>query len=154
MTVKNTIVVFLFIISLRLIFYCPADAGHFYWSGVVKRAKSICRYPGCGVLLDLPGYCVKHARHVEQQRGSSTERGYNHRWRKARETYLRSHSLCVMCEADDVLTPSTVVDHIVPHRGDQKLFWSRDNWQALCKRHHDTKTATEDGGFGRPPLKV
>lgn len=44
---------------------------------------------------------------------------------------------------------STVVDHIKPHKGDQQLFWSKANHQALCKECHDTKTATEDGGFGR-----
>ena len=153
-TVKNASVVFFCTMSLRLNFLLPCESRVFYWTDVVKRAKSICRYPGCGVLLDLPGYCVKHAKHVEQQRGSSTERGYNHRWRKARETYLRSNPLCVICDADGVLTPATVVDHITPHRGDQKLFWSRGNWQALCKRHHDRKTAKEDGGFGRPPSKV
>lgn len=37
-----------------------------------------------------------------------------------------------------------VVDHIVPHRGDEKLFWDESNWQALCKRCHDSKTMTED----------
>lgn len=44
---------------------------------------------------------------------------------------------------------ATVVDHIVPHCGNQQLFWDTDNWQPLCKKHHDRKTATEDGGFGR-----
>lgn len=39
---------------------------------------------------------------------------------------------------------ATVVDHIIPHRGDQKLFWDRSNWQALCKSCHDSKTMTED----------
>ena len=39
---------------------------------------------------------------------------------------------------------ATVVDHIVPHRGDPKLFWDTDNWQALCKQCHDHKTMTED----------
>lgn len=38
----------------------------------------------------------------------------------------------------------TVVDHIVPHRGDQKLFWDRSNWQPLCEHHHNVKTMTED----------
>jgi 5-methylcytosine-specific restriction protein A len=46
-------------------------------------------------------------------------------------------------------TAANVVDHIKPHKGDQALFWCRDNWQSLCKRCHDYKTATEDGGFGR-----
>ena len=39
---------------------------------------------------------------------------------------------------------ATVVDHIIPHRGDQKLFWDQNNWQALCKSCHDKKTLTED----------
>jgi len=30
-----------------------------------------------------------------------------------------------------------VVDHIVPHRGDQELFRDPANWQALCKLCHD-----------------
>ncbi len=42
-----------------------------------------------------------------------------------------------------------VVDHIIPHKGDQSLFWDSSNWQPLCKHHHDQKTAREDGGFGR-----
>ena len=44
---------------------------------------------------------------------------------------------------------ATVVDHITPHKGNQQLFWDRNNWQPLCKQCHDRKTATEDGGFGR-----
>ena len=42
------------------------------------------------------------------------------------------------------ITMATVVDHIVPHRGDQKLFWDRGNWQPLCEHHHNVKTMTED----------
>lgn len=33
-------------------------------------------------------------------------------------------------------------------RAAQSLFWDQNNWQALCKPHHDAKTAREDGGFG------
>lgn len=71
-------------------------------------------------------------------RKSSTERGYGSRWRKARETYLRKHPLCVDCERLGRTTPATVVDHIVPHRRDQELFWDKANWQSLCKRCHDS----------------
>jgi 5-methylcytosine-specific restriction protein A len=49
--------------------------------------------------------------------------------------------LCVDCKTADLLTAANVVDHIVPHRGDMNLFWSEDNWQPLCKRCHDLKTA-------------
>jgi 5-methylcytosine-specific restriction protein A len=38
---------------------------------------------------------------------------------------------------------ATVVDHVVPHRGDAALFWDEVNWAALCKRCHDAKTARE-----------
>jgi 5-methylcytosine-specific restriction protein A len=44
---------------------------------------------------------------------------------------------------------ASIVDHIKPHKGNKVLFWDKNNWQPLCKRHHDIKTATEDGGFGR-----
>lgn len=71
-------------------------------------------------------------------KGSSTQRGYDYRWQKARERYLQEHPLCVMCEEQGRVTASTVVDHIVPHHGDQRLFWAETNWQALCKRHHDS----------------
>jgi 5-methylcytosine-specific restriction protein A len=43
-----------------------------------------------------------------------------------------------------IYTKATVVDHIIPHRGNQRLFWDQNNWQALCKRHHDLKTGNED----------
>ncbi len=43
---------------------------------------------------------------------------------------------------ENKLTPATVVDHIIPHRGDQKLFWDENNWQGLCEHHHNTKTGS------------
>ena len=45
---------------------------------------------------------------------------------------------------DGKYTQATAVDHIVPHRGDSKLFWDRNNWQPLCKPCHDRKTGRED----------
>jgi 5-methylcytosine-specific restriction protein A len=39
---------------------------------------------------------------------------------------------------------ATVVDHVKPHRGDEKLMWDENNYQALCKPCHDKKTWTED----------
>lgn len=85
-----------------------------------------------------------------EDKRTSTERGYGSRWRKSRAGYLRLHPLCVMCEADKRLTPATVVDHIVPHRGDQTLFWDSTNWQPLCKSHHDSdKQMLEKSGEER-----
>ncbi|WP_295219971.1 HNH endonuclease signature motif containing protein, partial [Ruminococcus sp.] len=47
-------------------------------------------------------------------------------------------------------TAATVVDHIIPHRGDPHLMWDESNWQALCKSCHDWKTGSEDS---RPEYK-
>lgn len=77
---------------------------------------------------------------------TSAQRGYGHKWRKAREAYLREHPLCVMCQADGHVTAATVVDHIVPHRGDQALFWRRSNWQSLCAMHHSRDKQREEQG--------
>jgi 5-methylcytosine-specific restriction enzyme A len=73
----------------------------------------------------------------------STARGYGYRWQRARDRFLREHPLCVECKRDGRPVPAVVVDHIVPHRGDQDLFWDELNWQPLCKPHHDAKTQQE-----------
>ena len=73
---------------------------------------------------------------------------YGSRWQKARAGYLRSHPLCVHCQRIGRLTASTEVDHITPHKGNREIFWNHDNWQALCRSCHSSKTAREDGGFG------
>lgn len=79
---------------------------------------------------------------------TTAERGYGGRWQKARATFLSrpENVCCVMCKAEGVVTLATVVDHKVPHRGDQVLFWDTSNWQPLCKTHHDGVKQREDRG--------
>jgi 5-methylcytosine-specific restriction protein A len=36
---------------------------------------------------------------------------------------------------------ATDVDHVIPHRGNERLFWDEGNWQALCHECHSAKTA-------------
>lgn len=104
-------------------------------------------------MLVASGRCPAHQATVRKQhdevRGTSAQRGYDSRWRKVRASYLRSHPTCAACAQHGRLTAASVVDHIVPHRGDRALFWSYENWQALCVACHNRKTATHDGGFGR-----
>ena len=104
-----------------------------------------CRTPGCpGFCKPGQVYCPKHAPEYSYDalRGSAAERGYDRRWQKAREIYLRKHPLCVKCRAAGKLTPATVVDHIIPHRGNQQLFWDESNWQPLCENCHNKKTGS------------
>jgi 5-methylcytosine-specific restriction protein A len=81
-------------------------------------------------------------------RPSASKRGYGARWRRIRKNHLAGEPLCRECKSMNKITAATVVDHIIPHKGDRVLFYAPDNWQSLCKGHHDIKTATEDGGFG------
>ena len=79
-------------------------------------------------------------------RKSSGKRGYNSRWQKARARFLAKSEnvFCVECKKEGKLVRATVVDHIVPHRGNSELLWDEKNWQPLCKKHHDIKTWNED----------
>ena len=78
---------------------------------------------------------------------SSSERGYTWAWTKARNAFLASHPLCVMCLAmkPPRINAANVVDHITPHQGDQELFWDEANWQALCAPHHNGEKAEQEG---------
>jgi len=80
---------------------------------------------------------------TDERRGSSADRGYGHKWRKYREAWLARHPLCVTCLDNDVVTQADVVDHIVPHRGDWKLFWDPKNHQSLCVSCHNVKSGGE-----------
>lgn len=82
------------------------------------------------------------------RRGTAAERGYGQRWRNARKTFLASHPLCVYCLRVGRTTAATVVDHIQPHRGDQALFWDRENWQSLCATCHNSAKQAEEKGSG------
>jgi 5-methylcytosine-specific restriction protein A len=121
-------------------------------------SKKICR---CGKLIDvnekLCPSCKKRRdlriKEYDKQRGSSYERGYDSRWRKYRKQFLKQNPLCVECLNKNKYMPATVVDHIIPHKGDVKLFWDTKNHQSLCKKCHDAKTAREDGGFGNRMAK-
>ncbi len=55
-----------------------------------------------------------------------------------------ANPFCVKCFDQGKMVEATVVDHIVPHRGEHELFWDQSNWQPLCKTCHDKKTMRED----------
>lgn len=63
------------------------------------------------------------------------------RWSRLRTVVLSEEPLCRACMQDGQVTSATDVDHIQPHRGDLRLFWDRENLQALCHACHSSKTA-------------
>lgn len=72
------------------------------------------------------------------QRNTAAQRGYGAKWQRERLRFLEQHPLCIDHQARGKVVAATVVDHKIPHKGDLKLFWSRSNWQPLCKPCHDS----------------
>jgi 5-methylcytosine-specific restriction protein A len=114
------------------------------------RPDTPCKHPDCAKLVPYgTDYCDEHkALHPKPSR-NATARGYDRQWRKISKAYLNANPLCVRCKAEGKFVKATVVDHIIPHKGDRELFWDRSNWQSLCKHCHDVKTSTEDNGFAK-----
>lgn len=72
------------------------------------------------------------------------------RWYKLRAQVLRDEPLCRFClgATPQRTTASVIVDHIIAHKGDARLFWSRENTQGLCKACHDrVKQRMEARGY-------
>ncbi|MGE3703768.1 MAG: HNH endonuclease signature motif containing protein [Vicinamibacterales bacterium] len=54
---------------------------------------------------------------------------------------LREQPFCSECEARGApVTPTTDVDHRMPHRGDKARFFDYENLDALCRSCHSRKT--------------
>lgn len=111
----------------------------------MKKPLRPCAHPICPNLTRKK-YCEQHKNSDDKVRANSHQRGYDGRWRKARVTYLSKHPVCVECAKEGRVVPATVVDHIIPHKGDKKLFWDTNNWQPLCASCHSRKTIKEDMG--------
>lgn len=77
----------------------------------------------------------------DDRRGTANQRGYNYAWQQASKAFLDRNPLCAECRKEGRAEAATLVDHIVPHRGDRRRFWDVNNWQGLCAAHHARKTA-------------
>lgn len=98
-----------------------------------NRPPRIC--PTCqrAVAADRMCMCARKRRvEHDRKRPTARERGYSTAWDKARRDFLASHPRCAHCGG-----LATVVNHIVPHKGDQGLFWKRSNWEAVCAPCHN-----------------
>lgn len=60
------------------------------------------------------------------------------RWQRQRAAFLANSPLCTCGKLANIL------DHIVPVRLEPSNFWNVDNWQGLCTKCHDHKSATID----------
>lgn len=104
------------------------------------------RICGCGHRIASGARCPCEARRAKERkaradanRPSAAARGYDREWQREARAFLAANPSCRRCGA-----LAAVVDHIEPHRGNKALFWSRTNWQPLCRNCHASwKQASE-----------
>lgn len=100
----------------------------------------------CGQIVQSGDTCpcqiaAKQARdrRHDARRPSSHARGYNREWRRQSREWLRYHPDCTFCG-----NPAHLVDHITPHKGDDRLFWDWRNWASLCTHCHSSKKQRQE----------
>ena len=116
------------------------------------RPDKPCRAMGCGSLIPAgrqPPYCEEHRkekrRREDQDRPSAAKRGYDRRWRRFREWFLRQKPLCEECKEQGRTTAAKEVHHIKPIKGpNDRNRLDPDNCKALCKSCHSRITAKDN----------
>lgn len=101
----------------------------------------LCVEPGCSNIVER-GRCKGCAAKRERDRPLADVRRLYHsaRWLALRLRVLLEQPLCAVCDLAGLVVASAEVDHVIPHRGDLRLFWDRANLQGLCKPCHSRKT--------------
>lgn len=134
--------------------------GHLSFPGFVEthlmptRALRPCTYPGCHALTDHGSRCALHAKLADKARGTSTQRGYGHKYRIKRDAFLAKNPWCSDPFGDHPgqLVRATHCDHNIPLRDGGAD--DESNYNALCAHCHNKKTPTIDGGFGNQKHRV
>ena len=108
------------------------------------------RICGCGKRVPADVQCACQAKReaernarYEAARPTARQRGYDGKWQRESKAFLAlpQNKLCA-CGCGRA---ANMVDHIIPHRGDRKLFWDRANWQPMASVpcHVSKKQAAE-----------
>lgn len=110
------------------------------------------RLCSCGTIVPSGERCAcqivsdraRKARH-DRTRPNARKRGYTREWERESKAFLITYPYCTMCGV-----PAVLVDHIIPHKGDKRLFWDRSNWQPLCLVCHNSHKQRIERGQVRP----
>ena len=111
--------------------------------------KYFCGESGCRTLLDKPGYCEKHRRALAARPSkpfeSAARSNYygSSRWKALARQAVRETPCCEVCGASKADGAVLEAHHRRPPRGDEELFFDRENLQALCRACHRVVTARE-----------
>ncbi|SDA40308.1 HNH endonuclease [Mesorhizobium qingshengii] len=95
--------------------------------------------------LNVAGPADERERSAFRSRTEVSQRWYNSaKWKKLRlGVLLRDRFTCRICGKIEPRTSKLICDHIVPHRGNEELFWSGP-FQCLCTSCHSSKKQAEE----------
>jgi len=130
---------------------------------VSNHAPRPCCHAGCGRLVANGSYCPTHQQLADDRREAqlkSANKRYNRTrsesdkfystsaWRRFRSHYLIMNPLCVDCEADGIVEPAVVVDHIKPFKDFPDLALDEANMRGLCRLHDNRRRHDRRGRGG------
>lgn len=115
---------------------------------MAMRAPRIC---GCGKKVPSGSLCpcaVARKKNKEAKRPSSSQRGYDSKWVRARAAYLaKPENKYCACGCGRL---ADMIDHKIAPKGNMKLFWQVSNWQPYATICNKRKAIRYEGGFGNP----
>lgn len=96
------------------------------------------RYPAFPVVIPLHDHRSAEAKAYRKLYDTKA-------WKQRRLYQLGLEPLCRFCMVIGNVTPATVADHMVPHRGDPDLFFNGE-LQSLCSSCHSSAKQREENG--------
>jgi 5-methylcytosine-specific restriction protein A len=109
--------------------------------------KKICHHPGCNNLIPTSErYCAQHKREPAPLFSNAVRYKYDElyhttQWRKLCDKVLREQPHCSKCGS----TNNLQVHHIIPHRGNEELFFNENNLTVVYAACHRILTNREIG---------
>jgi len=106
-----------------------------------------CRELGCNNPKTYRStFCSKHGGGLTQRNKENNKLYNSNFWKKLRIAQLSKEPLCASCLTQGRVVQAEHIDHVFPHRQDEKKF--RYNiFQSLCAICHTYKTQEEDKGI-------
>lgn len=113
--------------------------------------RGVCAAAGCKNIAVNKSRCELHQHKIQPKtaqatRSSTTVNDHIYqstKWRKLRDRKFKQNPICEHCIKYNKITPTDVIDHIIPILDDESLAYVYNNLQGLCNRCHNTKTAKE-----------
>ena len=125
--------------------------------------NTTCSHLGCkNTKSKYNQYCIEHGGRDDKrfdQKYNKDRKSFNdmyntRQWLTLRQIQLSKNPICAGCQAEGIITPAKVVDHLFPWSQISKEAFFINRFQSLCQTHHSEKTQLEQKGiyraFGTP----